>query len=189
MPLVQATPLRPSERGPTYALDPAPRRDCAVLRVGSTVYVWPVPTRVGSSLLRVRRVALDAPVRHVPDGPSFGGLDEEPADERASRRVQADRLRRLQARAALYATPATLCSTQDVADVFGVREADVRAARPASARRLGRAWMAPFGEWLMALGIDLDALVAQAELPRVVRTRTPAAPTLRPLGGPTAARR
>ena len=70
-----------------------------------------------------------------------------------------------------------------------MRERSSRAARPASARRLGRAWMAPFGDWLVALGIDLDALVAQAELPRVVRTRTPAAPTLRPLGGPTAARR
>ena len=85
--------------------------------------------------------------------------------------------------------PATLCSTQDIADVFALRESDVRASRPASARRIGRAMMAPFGDWLMALGVDLEGLAAQAEAPRVVRTRAPAAPTLRPLGGPSAGRR
>jgi hypothetical protein len=187
MNLVSATALRREDADPvgTFAVQRAPRRDRAVLVVGSTVYVWPMPARPDA--LRVRRVRLDAPVRRVPDGPVFGGDDKPEAP--ATRRVQADRLRRLQARAALYATPATLCSTQDIADVFALRESDVRASRPASARRVGRAWMAPFGDWLVALGVDLDGLAAQAEAPRVVRTRAPAAPTLRPLGGPSAGRR
>lgn len=187
MNLVDATPLRRSAHDPasSYAVEPSPRRDRAVLRVGSTIYLWPLPASPGD--LRVRRVALDAPVRRLPDEPSFGG-EEEP-EQPAPRRVQADRLRRLQARAALYATPGTLCSTQDIADVFGLRESDVRAARPASARRLGRAWLAPFGDWLAALGIDLDALATANDRPRLIRTRTPAAPTLRPLGGPSTGRR
>lgn len=188
MNLVPATALRREDADPvcTFAVEHAPRRDRAVLLVGTTAYVWPVPARPDA--LRVRRVRLDAPVRREPNGPVFGGDDDEP-EAPATRRVQADRLRRLQARATLYATPATLCSTQDIADVFALRESDVRASRPSSARRIGRAWMAPFGDWLVALGVDLEGLAAQAEAPRVVRTRTPAAPTLRPLGGPSAGRR
>lgn len=168
-----------------FAVQHAPQRDRAVLVIGTTAYVWPVPAPPDA--LRVRRIDLAAPLRRAPDGPVFGGDDEPEAP--ATRRVQADRLRRLQARAALYTTPATLCSTQDIADVFALREADVRAARPPGARRIGRAWMAPFGDWLVALGVDLGGLAAQAEAPRVVRTRAPAAPTLRPLGGPSAGRR
>jgi hypothetical protein len=158
-------------------------RDLGLLRVGRTVYAWRIP-HPGAPLGRVRRIRLDRPRRIVPDVPSFGGGDEEVVP--ASPRVQADRLRRLQARAALYATPATLCSTQDVADVFGLREGDVRLARPASARRLGRAWLAPFGDWLVALGIDLPALAEAVEEIRAPRTRTVTLPTLRPLGGPNA---
>jgi hypothetical protein len=187
MNLIPATVLRRNHADPAcaFAVQNAPRRDRVVFLVGSTVYLWPVPARPDA--LRVRRVRLDAPVRRAPDGPVFGG-DDEP-EPLAPRRVQADRLRRLQARAALYTTPATLCSTQDIADVFALRESEVRASRPANARRIGRAWMAPFGDWLVALGVDLGRLAAQAEAPRVIRTRAPAAPTLRPLGGPSAGRR
>lgn len=71
--------------------------------------------------------------------------------------------------------------------MFGVREGDVRSARPASARRIGRAWMAPFGDWLVAVHINL-ALAAQTEARRTPRVREVTLPTLRPLGGPTAAR-
>ena len=165
------------------ALVDAPVRDRVVLHVDDVVYVWPIP-EPGRALRDVRRVRLDRP-RLIRDGmPTFGEGDDEPA----SGRLQADRLRRLHARAALFATPETLCSTQDVADVFGVREGDVRAARPASARRIGRAWMAPFGDWLVALHIDLDVLAAQTEARRAPRVREITLPTLRPLGGPTAGR-
>jgi hypothetical protein len=90
--------------------------------------------------------------------------------------------------AALFATPETLCSIQDVADVFGVSEGDERAARRASARRIGRAWMAPFGGSLVALHIDLDALGAQTEANRAPRVGEVTLPSLLPLGTPTAAR-
>jgi hypothetical protein len=163
-------------RTPLSAVEQAPRRDRVVLRDGATFYVWPMATRPDA--LSVRRVRLDAPL--PPDGPVFAGEDGDPAP----RRVQADRLRRLQARAALYATPTTLCSTQDIADVFALRESDVRAARPASARHVGRAWMAPFGDWLAVLGVDVAALAARTEAPRELRVRSSSAPTLRPLGGP-----
>ena len=107
----------------------------------------------------------------------------------ASKQTQADRLRRLHARAALFATPETFCSTQDIADVFGLRESDVRAARPLTARRIGRACMAPFGDWLVAIGIDLDALADRTAATRAPTVRTVDTPTLRPLGGPHSARR
>jgi hypothetical protein len=184
--LMPARALNDGADARRFAVEPSPRRDRAVLRVGSVIYVWPVPARPDA--LRVRALRLDAPVRPFPDEPRFGG--EEDAEAPATRRVQADRLRRLQARAALYATPDTLCSTQDIADVFALREADVRAARPPSARTIGRAWMAPFGDWLRALGVDLAFLAtAQPEPPRAARTRTSAVPTLVPLGGPSARRR
>lgn len=165
--------------------DAETQRNQVVFRDGNSVYLW----RIGAppEALRVRRVALDRPARPRHDRMVFAG--EEGASDPVPRRVQADRLRRLQARAALYATPATLCSTQDIADVFALRESDARACRPESARRIGRTWMAPFGDWLVALGVDLEGLAAQAEVPRVVRVRAPSAPTLRPLGGPTAGRR
>ena len=166
------------------ALVPMPTRDRVVLRVDDTVYVWPLPPR-GVVLRAVRRLRIDRPGRRMNDLPTFGGgADELPA----SRQLQADRLRRLHARAALFATRETLCSTQDIADVFGVREGDVRAARPATARQIGRAWMAPFGDWLAALHIDLDALADRNDAVRAPRVREITMPALRPLGGPTAVR-
>lgn len=163
---------------------PARVRDRAVLHVGGVVYVWPIP-EPGRSVREVRRLRLDRPLRRLDAFPSFGG-DDAP---QASKQTQADRLRRLHARAALFATPETFCSTQDIADVFGLRESDVRAARPLTARRIGRACMAPFGDWLVAIGIDLDALADRTAATRAPTVRTVDTPTLRPLGGPHSARR
>ncbi|MBN1335085.1 MAG: hypothetical protein JXB39_03905 [Deltaproteobacteria bacterium] len=80
-------------------------------------------------------------------GPSEGTTDREAG--------------RVQARAALYAAPETLVTATDVAFAIGLRDAEVRAARPASARRVGRTWRAPFRDWLVIL--DLEVLNAQEE--------------------------
>lgn len=165
-----------------------PNRDRVVFVDGNHVYVWSPPDRDRGTGLRVRRLALDQPVRVACDTPSFGGLNEDEDFRPATRRVQADRLRRLHTRAVLFATPETLCATQDIADVFGIAEGDVRASRPPTARRIGRAWMAPFADWLQALRIDLDAMADQTDAPRRRSVREITAPTLRPLGGPTPTR-
>lgn len=169
-----------------FAFQSGPQRHLGVLRVGRVVYVWRVPP-VGSDLRAVRRLRLDRPGRRAPCSPVFGGDEDDVVP--AAPRVQLDRLRRLQARAALFATPETLCSTEDVADVFGLRQGDVRAVRPETARRIGRAWMAPFGDWLRALRIDLEALADATEAKvRTGRVRATGAVPLRPLGGPGLAR-
>ncbi len=170
------------------AATPLPVRDRVVFVEGNQVYVWPFPKRTLGDRLHVRRLALDQPVRVPSDSPRFGGLDEDEELRPATRRVQADRLRRLHTRAVLFATPETLCSTQDIADVFGIAEGDVRASRPISARRIGRAWMAPFADWLVALHINLDAMADESDAPRRRPIRDIEPPTLRPLGGPTHAR-
>lgn len=80
--------------------------------------------------------------------PSFGG----PLDEDELRPPALDpRLARLRVRAMLVANPGTPCSTEEVAAVFGLRQGSVRDARPATAQRIGRALVAPFGHWLRAL--------------------------------------
>lgn len=123
--------------------------------------------------------------------PSFGG----PLDDEAGPPTLDPRLARLQVRAMLMANPATPCSTEEVAAVFGLRQGSVREARPASARRVGRALVAPFGHWLRAL--ERGGLLPQweADLPqgepvacRAVRARSPA-PRLEALGGPQPHRR
>lgn len=169
---------RPRTPTPTHLYA---RHDLLVAE-GVAAHAQTLPER--DALPDVRRVRRGR-TRVVRDGlPTFDEGDDAPA----SGRLQADRLRHLHARATLVATPETPCSTQDIADVFCVREGDVRAARPASARRIGRAWMAPFGDCLVALQIDLAALAAQTEARRAPRVREVTLPTLRPLGEPTAAR-
>jgi len=90
----------------------------------------------------------------------------------------------------LFANPDTPCSSEEVAAVLGLRQATVRDARPGTARQMGRAMVAPFGHWVVALrraavlpswpeelndGIDrASARRAQARAPRLL-----------PLGGPT----
>ncbi len=129
--------------------------------------------------------------RVVPDQPSFGGVDDADA-ALTPLSTRHRRLLRLQVRALLFANADTICSAVEVASVLGIRESDVRAARPAAARPCGRALMAPFHMWL-------DALRAAGILPGwggdpsphpVASTppsrpgRSPTAPRLQPLGGP-----
>lgn len=122
----------------------------------------------------------------LPAEPSFGGpLDEEPRG-----RSLDPRLARLHVRAMLFANPATPCSTEEVAAVLGLRQGSVRDARPASTQRVGRALVAPFGHWLLAL--ERAGLVPRwdDEVPDVARAEGPArrrrvtAPKLEALGGP-----
>ena len=99
------------------------------------------------------------------------------------------RMARLRVRALLFANPDTPCSASEVASVLGVRESAVRDARPASARKLGRALVAPFAHWLRSLN-RAGVLPAFTDLegdapgrPRRARGAS-RAPRLVPLGGP-----
>lgn len=125
--------------------------------------------------------------------PVFGGFDDDAdgvAPSHSSRRLQA--LDRLKARALLFANPETPCSTLEVANVFRLRERRVRDARPNTAQWIGRAWMAPFGHWLVALrhaGL-VPVWPDEMELPTAAPPPRSCAPArhrsghLRPLGGP-----
>ncbi|MCB9765235.1 MAG: hypothetical protein H6739_36005 [Alphaproteobacteria bacterium] len=108
----------------------------------------------------------------------FAGVDDD-ADDPVSgrRRTRADRLDRLLVRAALYASPSTPCSAQEVADALGMREGDVRRLNPAGLRRYGRSLRAPFSCWL-------DALHDKDDAPPPRRRERIRSPRLRPLGGP-----
>jgi hypothetical protein len=138
---------------------------------------------------RTPRPAFLRPV--FPEQPRFGGVDD--ADGALTPgAVRHRRLLRLQVRALLFANADTICSAVEVASVLGIREADVRAARPGAARPCGRAMMAPFRLWLDALqaaGVvprwDEDGeLQPTAPSPRSRAGRSHAVPRLRPLGGP-----
>jgi hypothetical protein len=132
----------------------------------------------------------------LPDSPAFGGQLTDAGDELDSsprRRQRGELHQRLALRARLYAQPATPCSALEVAWVFGLRESDVRAYRPATAQRCGRAILAPFAHWLECLetaGLlpswELESEVAlhRAGRPPRAHRRGSAAPKLLPLGGP-----
>lgn len=161
-------------------------------------FYW-TPSRVNRIVRRVsRRGGWVPPALHgrppAPAAlqvPSFGGsLDDEPGPPALD-----PRLARLQVRAMLTANPATPCSTEEVAAVFGLRQGSVRDARPASARRVGRALVAPFGHWVRALeraGLlpqwEDELLEDEPVACRSVRARSPA-PRLEALGGPHPHRR
>jgi hypothetical protein len=129
------------------------------------------------------------------EGPAFGGPLSDNEDEQDSsprRKVRGELHRRLALRARLYAQPATPCSAPEVAWVFGLRESDVRANRPSTAQRCGRAILAPFAHWLACLEavglLPTWEPVAEASLhrsgqPPRARRRGSAAPKLLPLGG------
>ncbi|MCB9796074.1 MAG: hypothetical protein H6741_25535 [Alphaproteobacteria bacterium] len=126
-------------------------------------------------------------LRLVTDPPRFGALDEDDGplrevtldhDPTPRRKSKADRLLRLQARAALFASPTTPCSAQEVADVLGLRDGDVRALQPAGLRRYGRSLKAPFGAWIAALHDETPTEFAPRR-----RTRA-TTPRLQALGGP-----
>ena len=108
---------------------------------------WPIPRS-------------DSPGSCMPDRPArwdrgcqpaFGGVDDAGTPDHlpASRRERNSL--RVQVRAILYANPETPCSIEEVANVLGLREGDVRNARPDTAQLVGRALMAPFGHWLGGL--------------------------------------
>ncbi|MCB9794786.1 MAG: hypothetical protein H6741_18935 [Alphaproteobacteria bacterium] len=126
-------------------------------------------------------------LRLVRDEPCFGALDEDDGplreitlDEDTSprRKSRANRLLRLQTRAALFASPTTPCSAQEVANVLGMRDSDIRALQPAGLRRYGRSLKAPFDEWIAALHAD----AATEPAPR--RRQRPTSRRLQALGGP-----
>jgi hypothetical protein len=125
--------------------------------------------------------------------PVFGGVEDGRSEEDGGprRRGCDDPLLRVRVMALLYANPEAPCSTPQVARVFGLRETDVRSARPPSARRVGRALLAPFGHWLVTLqraGLVPawpDELEAPSEGPSSPSARRRHRPGhLRPLGGP-----
>lgn len=126
--------------------------------------------------------------------PVFGGMEDGSSEEDGGprRRGGGDPLLKVRVMALLYANPEAPCSTPQVARVFGLREGDVRAVRPPSARKVGRALLAPFGHWLINLqraGL-VPAWPEELEAP----PEGPSSPTsarrrrrpghLRPLGGP-----
>lgn len=152
---------------------------------------WWSPARAARVVARVERrggsvpssllLALDA---HRWPEPSFGGVEDDP-DRRWDRR-----LARLQVRAMLFANPDTPCSSEEVAAVLGLRQGTVRDARPTTARSMGRALVAPFGHWVVALRRAAVPPSWPTELDdgldRPLAPRTHArAPRLLPLGGPT----
>ncbi len=130
------------------------------------------------------------------DRPAFGGPLTDDGDEQDSsprRRQRGELHQRLALRARLYAQPATPCSAPEVAWVFGLRESDVRAFRPTTAQRCGRAILAPFAHWLVCL--ETAGLLPSWEPVSGVaphragqsthpRRRGSTAPKLLPLGGP-----
>jgi len=127
--------------------------------------------------------------------PVFGGEGEAPpADEPGARHaVRGDPLLRVRVLALLYGNPATPVSVPQVARVFGLRDSDVRAARPASAAPIGRAMMAPFSHWCTSLeqaGLipswpaELEAPAQQPPRPAFTSGSRAAHGRLRPLGGP-----
>ena len=150
------------------------------------------------------QVELSSPTLHVPatppqsrvPRPSFGGVerDDSPEVARTPRRQgnSADLSVRLQAKALLYTNPTTPCTTAEIANIFRLREATVRAARPASAMKCGRAWLAPFGDWLRSLqhagqvptwGEREERQQATSPAPRQARGSKKTS-HLQPLGGP-----
>ena len=111
-----------------------------------------------------RGIVLDfPPVRQGDDivsgfhhGPVFGGDSGKQgvlpgASRSPARRERKQRFERLQVRAFLYQNPATPCTAQDVAEVFGLRESAVRSCRPVTAKKCGRGLLAPFSHWRTAL--------------------------------------
>ena len=132
----------------------------------------------------------------LPDSPAFGGQfsdDEDEQDSSPRRRQRGELHQRLALRARLYTQPATPCSAPEVAWVFGLRESDVRAYRPTTAQRCGRAILAPFAHWLVCLehaGLlpswepMSEATQHGAGRPPRARRRGSTAPKLMPLGGP-----
>jgi hypothetical protein len=129
----------------------------------------------------------------LPDSPAFGGPLSDDEDSGPKRRQRGELHRRLALRARLYAQPATPCSAPEVAWVFGLRESDVRAHRPATAQRCGRAILAPFAHWLVCLETAgllpsweraSEVALHRAGQPPRSHRRGSAAPKLLPLGGP-----
>jgi hypothetical protein len=132
----------------------------------------------------------------LPESPAFGGPLTDDGDEQDSsprRRQRGELHQRLALRARLYSQPATPCSAPEVAWVFGLRESDVRAYRPTTAQRCGRAILAPFAHWLVCLEAKgllptwepvNEAPPHHAGRPPRPRRRGATAPKLLPLGGP-----
>ncbi len=130
---------------------------------------------------RAEAIALVTSQHHTPTQPTFGGTSgtDPPPSER-----------RLWVLALLYANPETPCTAPQVAHAFGLRESSVRAARPTTAHKVGRAIMAPFGHWLAEL--RHAGLVPSwrpeydppAPSPRSSPRTRPETGHLRPLGGP-----
>ena len=126
--------------------------------------------------------------------PVFGGVEDSRAvgNSGPRRRGGGDPLLRVRVLALLYANPETPCSVPQVARVFGLREKDVRSARPGSAMKVGRALLAPFDHWLVTLrraGLvpawpeELEAPPKEASSPSSPRRRHRPG-HLQPLGGP-----
>ena len=160
-------------------------------------------TRLGQALVDRGPVLASRRAGHLwlvpsplPDSPAFGGPLTDDGDEQDSsprRRQRGELHQRLALRARLYSQPATPCSAPEVAWVFGLRESDVRAHRPATAQRCGRAILAPFAHWLVCLETAglmpswepvSEIALHRAGQPSRSRRRGPAAPKLLPLGGP-----
>ena len=134
-------PRKETDLPSTLAVQRVPRRDRAVRLVGSTVHVWPVPARPDA--LRVRRVRLDAPPRRAPDGPGFGGDDEPKAP--ATRRSRPTGCARFKPTPRCTPRPRP-CAARRMSPTRSRSASPARTSRPASTRRIGRAWMAPFGD-------------------------------------------
>ena len=150
------------------------------------------PIALSPQLLHIATYA----AAHQPasDTPSFGGVhgdDGSAAGKRPREPRSPPSQRRLWVLALLYANPLTPCTVPQVAHVFGLRESDVRSARPNTARKVGRAMMAPFGHWLVELQHAGLVPVWRPEYdppqPSPTRSTLPSPRTnhLRPLGGPT----
>ena len=134
------------------------------------------------------------------DAPVFGGVDDGGTEDPGGvRRASGDAaLLRVKVLALLYANPFTPCTVTQVARAFGLRDGVVRRCRPKTARKVGRAWWAPFGHWKTMLvraelipewPDELEPPAAVAAPPQSTgrhRGRRQGAP-LRPLGGPRGA--
>ena len=153
----------------------------------------PRPPLAIAETVRLGRVRRRVPWPE-PRQPVFGGVEDGGAEEDGGprRRGGGDPLLRVRVMASLYANPEAPCSAPQVARVFGLREGDVRAARPPSARKVGRALLAPFGHWLVTLqraGL-VPAWPEELEPPTKIPTSPPSTRRfsrpghLRPLGGP-----
>ena len=149
---------------------------------------WPTPRSNSSGSYRPGR-----PGRGEQGSqPVFGGVDDTAAPDGPSASRRERYSLRVHVRGILYANPETPCSVKEVSNVLGLREGDVRRARPDTAQHIGRALMAPFSHWLRSLrqaGLlptwaDDANPHPVAEILRQQARARPRSGQLKPLGGP-----